>query len=259
VRYPDGSAVEGGPIIHRFSRTASRPQRPTLLFLHIPKTAGTAFREAIMPNYRQSEVMYIYGDPPGFPSTYLGDIPLSQRARLRLVFGHVGYGGHCHMPHPCDYAALIRDPLMRIWSHYTHLVRDNDPAAVRSGKPMDIEEVLAAKRSVHLDNLYVRYFCGIEEGEIPPGTINRELYELASAHTRQPNVFVGPQSDLESAYQALAEKQDWIRGLECPRLNTSPNPALLPSAKQERAIRHFNAWDFKLYESMSNLARNAAR
>lgn len=258
VRYPDGSSLEGSPIMHKASQSSSQFQRPTLLFLHIPKTAGTAFREVVMPNYRQSEVMYVYGDPPGFPSTCLRDIPLSQRERLRLVFGHYGYGVHCDMPNPCDYAAIIRDPLMRIWSHYRHLVRDQDPAAVRSGKPIKIEEALAAKQSIHLDNLYVRYFCGIEECEIPPGTVNRELYELAAAHARQPNVFIGHQGDLAGAYKFLAEELDWTRGLECPRMNASPDPARMPGKKQERAIRHFNAWDFKLYEDISNLVRRTA-
>jgi hypothetical protein len=247
VRYPDGSAIEGSPVIHSAPRIPSRPERPTLLFLHIPKTAGTAFREVVMPNYRQSEVMYIYGDPPGFPSICLRDIPLTQRARLRLVFGHYGYGVHCDMPNPCDYAAIIRDPLLRIWSHYTHLVRDNDPSVVRSGEPIEIEEVLAAKRSVHLDNLYVRYFCEIEESEILPGTVNRELYERASANARLPNVFIGHQNDLASAYASLAEELGWIPGLECPRMNASPMPESRPNPKQERAIRHFSAWDFKLY------------
>jgi hypothetical protein len=250
VRYPDGSPIEGSPILHKPSGVPPPPERPTLLFLHIPKTAGTAFREVVMPNYRQSEVMYIYGDPPGFPSTCLRDIPLSQRARLRLVFGHYGYGVHCDMPNPCDYAALLRDPLLRIWSHYTHLVRDGDPSAVRHGKPIPIEEVLASKLSVHLDNLYVRYFCGIEECEIPAGTINRDLYERASTNARQPNVFLGHQSDLPAAYSALVRELGWIAGLECPRMNESPDPARLPNASQERAIRHFNAWDFKLYRDI---------
>lgn len=250
VRFPDGSRIEGGPIIHKATENRARADGPTLLFLHIPKTAGTAFREVVMRNYRQSEVMYMYGDPPGFPVASLRDIPLQQRARLRLVFGHYGYGVHCDMPNACDYAALIRHPVYRIWSHYTHLVRDGNPAAVFGTRPKRIEEMLEERESVYLDNLYVRYFCGLEEAVLPPGSITGEIYEQALKNAKKPNVFLRAQEDLTSAYNSLAEELGWIQGLDCPRVNVSPLPNVLPGPKEIQAIRHFNAWDFKLYEDL---------
>src|SRR5215470_2045133 len=36
-----------------------------LLFMHIQKTSGTAFREAIIANYRRSELLFVYPSAPG--------------------------------------------------------------------------------------------------------------------------------------------------------------------------------------------------
>jgi hypothetical protein len=249
VRFPDGSSAHGSPVIYDARKKAPRKEQPTLLFMHIPKTAGTAFRELVLANYKQSQVAYIYGDPPGFPSTFIGHLPLGQRSHLRLVFGHYGYGLHQFMPNECDYAALIRDPLHRIWSHYTHLVRDLHPSVVDNGRPRRIEDVLADKKCVFLDNLYVRYLCGLEEREVPAGFVNHEIYESARTNVRKPNVSIVHQNDLVSAYNSLGQDRSWTPGLNCPRVNDSPIQSR-PGVQEAAAIRHFNAWDFRLYEDM---------
>lgn len=250
VRYEDGRSIDGAPLFYHPPANPSISTDPTLLFMHIPKTAGTAFREVVLPNYKQSQVAYIYGDPPGFPSICLRDLPLAQRSRLRLVFGHFGYGTHVDIPNECKYAALIREPLARIWSHYTHLVRADNETANGAGGAKPIEEVLERRESAHLDNVYVRYFCGVEEKYIPATGINRELYELAAVNIAKPNIHLQHQSDLASTYDEFAEQFGWTRGLRCPRLNLSPQPDLLPTHSQEKAIRHFNRWDFKLYQGI---------
>jgi len=87
VRLSDGTYLHGVPV-HAHLPRRSRVQQPTLLFMHIPKTAGTALRETILNNYKRSEIAYIYPDPPGFPVHNLRDLPLCQRAQFRLVVGH---------------------------------------------------------------------------------------------------------------------------------------------------------------------------
>jgi hypothetical protein len=92
VRLPNGEITVGSPIRVNVP-VCDGISHSTLLFMHIPKTAGTAFREAVVANYKQSEVAYMYEHPPGF-SLYLEQLPTEQRRRLRFVAGHLVYGMH---------------------------------------------------------------------------------------------------------------------------------------------------------------------
>ena len=120
---------------------------------------------------------------------------------------------------------------------------------MQNGQVMSIEQVLKNKRAIHLDNLYVRYFCGVEESMIPVGSVSRDLYEAARTNIQKPNVFLGYQTDLESAYDSLARKRGWKLGVSCPRLNLSPLRSK-PTQREADAIREHNSWSFKLYDDI---------
>jgi uncharacterized protein DUF4118 len=51
ARLPNGWLLEGAPAVIRSGALRPRTSKPTVLFMHIPKTAGTAFREAIASNF----------------------------------------------------------------------------------------------------------------------------------------------------------------------------------------------------------------
>ena len=65
ARFSNPATLANGRI-HAHIPAHKDRQSPTVLFMHIPKTAGTAFREAIVVNYKQAEIAYVYPDPPGF-------------------------------------------------------------------------------------------------------------------------------------------------------------------------------------------------
>lgn len=250
VRFPNGQSLEGSPIRTPISQhPRERVSSPTLLFIHIPKTAGTAFREAAIPNYKQSEIAYVYADPPGFP-WYLGRFPIEQRARLRLVVGHYIYGIHDWIPNECRYFTIVRNPLSRIWSHYNHFVEQNSNLAfTATGEARTLQEMLENRIAVELDNLMVRYFAGVDDTAFPIGTLDHAVYELAALHLDRAFPCVGMQERLDDAYECLRNELGWTRGA----LPKSMNAASYSStgrwtAQEEKLMRHFNKWDLMLYE-----------
>ncbi|MGI9069766.1 MAG: DUF4118 domain-containing protein [Bryobacteraceae bacterium] len=250
VRLSNGESLGGAPLFaHLPSR--KRSSAPTLLFMHIPKTAGTALRESILNNYRESEIAYIYPDAPGFPLRNLRDLPLQQRAQLRFVVGHFQYGIHNEIPNDYLYFTIVRDPVARVWSHYHHLVEIKDPCVIRDGKPKTLRQVLEARLTANLDNLMVRCFSGLTEVECPPGSIDGEVYELAKLHLEKAFVYVGQQERLGGAYWFLQSKLGWKRNLPLESINRRS----YSSRKQadEELIRRFNTWDIKLYDQVFKL------
>jgi hypothetical protein len=94
--------------------------------MHIPKTAGSSFRDTFGQLYRPSERLYLY-DPRGLPGAIepsdLPGLPVEQRAGLRFLAGHVRYGIHESLPRPVRYVAIVREPVDRVASLYHHYLR----------------------------------------------------------------------------------------------------------------------------------------
>lgn len=253
VRLSNGKVVDGAPLNAHLPGRRRSPA-PTLLFMHIPKTAGTTLRKTIIKNYKRSEVAYLYPDPPGFPVRNLRDLPLSQRAQFRLVVGHFQYGIHNEVPNDSWYFTVVRDPIARVWSHFQFLIDVQDPVIAPNGKVKSLEEVLEGRVTVNIDNLMVRCFAGVSERKFPPGSIDRDVYESAKYNLKNVFVHVGQQHRLEEAYSYLEGKLGWNCRFPLETINRGSYASgeQMDDAKAE-LIRRFNNWDVKLYEEALKL------
>jgi len=248
VRLESGPVLVGSPI-RAHLLPASRSSKPTLLFMHIPKTGGTSFREAVLANYRQSAVGFLYPNAPGFPIRDLRELPLEQRRSLRLVVGHFQYGVHDSIPREYSYFTIVREPFTRIWSHYSYLAETRDPSTIdrQHGKIRSIEEMLESKATVNLDNMMVRCFAGTDERLFPPGSINREIFDRAKHNLESDFAFVGLQDRMDAAYRQLQVQQGWVRAA-LPMMNRGNySSGSCPDAARA-LIAHYNEWDFRLFD-----------
>jgi hypothetical protein len=97
----------------------------TLLFLHIPKAAGTTLSriaERHVPAGRQ----YLLGPRSQEAVQRFNEWPAARRARYRLISGHFPYGMHEQVPGPSRYMTMLREPIVRVLSF--HAFVRNDPA-----------------------------------------------------------------------------------------------------------------------------------
>jgi Galactose-3-O-sulfotransferase len=255
VRLPNGEIIDGSPILVNVPE-CDRSSRPTLLFMHIPKTAGTAFREAVVANYRQSEVAYIYEHPPGFP-VYLEDLPVEQRTRFRFVAGHLVYGMHEWIPNDYLYFAIVRQPLNLVWSAYNHLIQQNNNLVFTAdGRVKSLEEMLESRIAAELDNVMVRYFSGVDGRDLAVGAVDRDVYDLARHNVEQAFPYVGIQERIQEAYEYLHKRFGWTRGAPPQMINAGLYPSAARQSRQdEKLVRHFNPWDIMLYEHICGRAQ----
>jgi hypothetical protein len=224
---------------------------PTVLFMHIPKTAGIAFREAIAANYRESQIAYLYGTAPGFLTGDLRRLPLEQRRDLRFIIGHFQYGLHDDLPQEALYITIVREPAARMLSQYA-FVGQTQPALLRQGsRVLELEELLETKPHIHFDNALVRHFGGVDEREFPAGSVNHELYRKALYYVRTGFTFIGHQEFAAQAYSSLRQRFAWNARPELEVVNTGP--ARLDSTKRtqiRKAMEKYNPWDCELYEEI---------
>jgi hypothetical protein len=250
ARTSDGQVLKNSP------QTATIPIRgpqdaPAVLFMHIPKTAGIAFREAITPNYRESAIAYVYGTAPGFLVGDLRRLPLEQRRNLRFVIGHFQYGIHDDLPQETLYVTILREPTARMLSQYGFLQQTN-PALLREGnRTLKLEELLERKRHIHFDNALVRHFAGVDEREFPAGSVNQELYDKALYYARTGFAFIGHQEFAADAYAWLKQRFGWNARPELQLVNLGPARVEEPErAALRTAMERYNHWDCQLYQEI---------
>ena len=235
---------------------AARPVRHSeaVLFMHISKTAGTAFREAIVENYKQSEIVYLYPDVPGFLCENLALLPLEQRARFRFIIGHFKHGIHQFLPQEWTYVTVLRDPVSRVISEFRFLLlsKHHKISAVENDSPAYLVELIERRENITLDNYMVRSFSDVSEEDFPPGHINREVFEAAVNNIRTTFSFVGHQERSDEAYRAVQQRFHWKPGC----LNIVNRGALSTNQDYEpvrSTIEHFNRWDCRLHAEICKL------
>ncbi len=264
------AVVGDGQVLKNCPQQALIPARardcePAVLFMHIPKTAGIAFREAIAANYRESQIGYLYGTAPGFLTYDLRKLPLEQRRNLRFIIGHFQYGLHDFLPQESLYVTIVREPAARMRSHYAFL-RHTEPGLVMKGnRVLTLEELLESKPHVHFDNLLVRHFAGVDEREFPAGRVNQELYRKALYYVRTGFTFIGHQEFSGQAYEALSQRFGWSARPKLQLVNVGPGGMESADATSDRApspkpavrlgelrklIEKHNPWDCELYEEI---------
>jgi hypothetical protein len=246
AKFPNGHALSNSPLVVNIPPCSKPTHTGAVLFMHIAKTAGTAFREAMLQNYRQSEVAYLYPDPPGFLPINLGLFPLEQRRRVRLVIGHFQYGVHRFFPQEYRYVTIVRSPISRVISHYEYFCE------CQGGKA-DLIEMLERSATVNFDNLMVRCFSGVDEKDAPPGHVDQDMYDLAVHNLRTAFSFVGHQERADDAWAQLQNQFGWKGSPTLPVINKTPSGSLEKYESQRKTIEHFNRWDCQLYREICEL------
>jgi len=218
-----------------------------LLFMHIQKTSGTAFREAIIANYRRSELLFVYPSAPGVWHEAFHKIPYAQRNGFRCVTGHFVFGIHKKIEAPSTYVTVLRDPVARVVSNYYHLMR-NQSLEVRSfqGDVLSLQEVLAKQATAELDNLIVRCFSGNGARQCPPGMVGLDAYKLAVENLKYFR-FVGHREASEDAWQSLRQMFGWRKG-ELRKANVGQAVDYDLSRQTRLAIEHYCRYDIMFYE-----------
>ncbi len=93
-------------------------ENEAVIFLHLPKTAGTTLNRLIEWEYPLSKMYSV--DPVLFEwsAARLRNFPPERLRRIRMFKGHMTFGLHELLPQPATYISVLREPVDRVISAF---------------------------------------------------------------------------------------------------------------------------------------------
>lgn len=213
-----------------------------LIFLHIPKTAGTTLNRIIEWQYNPLSIFTM--DPYQIRATpeRLKQLPESRRRRLRMVRGHFYYGIHEYLPQGATYITMLREPVARFLSSYYFIQRRPLHPMHRKVKSERIGVEDFIRLTPHRQNLQCSLIAGIKSnGECEESTLERAKENLAKSFS-----IVGLSERFEESLLLIAKTFDWQIPFYENRKVSKTRPKVEPSAVE--MIKEHNRFDLELYE-----------
>jgi hypothetical protein len=216
--------------------------RKALIFLHIPKTAGTTLNRIIEWQYSPFEIFTM--DPYRIRATpeRFKRFPEGRRRRLRMVRGHMFYGIHEFLPQGATYITMLRDPVPRALSAYYFILRRplNPFHRKVTRERLGIEDCL--RLFPQRQNLQSRLIAGVKDTTIA----DERLLDMAKEHLAKSFSVVGICEKFEESLMLIAATFDWEIPFykNCKVSKTRPQ---IGSGTVEM-IRDHNRLDVELYE-----------
>jgi hypothetical protein len=105
-------------LIENLTMTRAAAAEEAVIFLHVPKTAGTTLNRLIEWEYPLFQMYSV--DPVFFTwsASHLRRLPPRRLKKTRMFKGHMLFGLHEILPQPATYITVLRDPIDRVMSAF---------------------------------------------------------------------------------------------------------------------------------------------
>ncbi|WP_420645708.1 sulfotransferase family 2 domain-containing protein [Candidatus Leptofilum sp.] len=218
----------------------------TIIYLHIPKTAGSTLHAIHNQLYSPNQLMHLKGDPHiDTAVAQFKQLDTATKQSIQLLTGHIEYGMHNWLPQPATYFTILRDPVERVLSYYYFILRT--PIHPRH-EEMTQHNTSIADFALHIlgHNNQTRFVAGTWLEDIP---CTEETLSLAKQHIEQDFALVGLSEQFDTTLLLLKHHFNWPRLPYYHSRNVTQNrPSREQVDDETLAIIHeTQAYDLALY------------
>ena len=191
--------------------------KATVIFIHVPKAAGTTLHRIIETAVSAVENIYHqWRKILSNPSRSSKKLSPSRKKKIKMLRGHMPFGLHALLPQNATYITILRHPVERIISHYYYVLRTPEHylhADVAANK-IDLENYVYRGISTELDNGQTRLLSGYLSGavhnqDIDYGGCTREMLEKAKNNLSNHFSVVGLSEHFDESLLLMKQRLGW--------------------------------------------------
>ena len=221
---------------------------PTVIFLHLPKAAGTTLKDIIHRQYCPEQIYELDSTQFIQAQENFKQLDQTEKANIKILMGHMYFGLHEFLPSPSTYITMLRNPIERVVSYY-HFVKKlttHDDYELIKKQNISLKEYCQTGRE-NMCNGQTRFLSGTRESEICG---HAQLAE-AKQNLRQYFSVVGIQERFDESLLLLQKKLGWKKAPFYYQRNTNRANSyhqLGISSDTLATIEKYNQLDLELYE-----------
>jgi hypothetical protein len=219
----------------------TRAGEQLLIFLHIPKTAGSTVLRILEREYGRDAVLRAYeADDPDEVAAALVDAPHP----VRVLAGHFPFGIDDVLPAPASYMTFLRDPVDRVRSHYDFVRTQPEHYLHDAACSLKLSEYVRRCGAAEPNNDQTRLLSGARAATASPG-----MLPLAKSSVDQLGA-IGLTEEFDASLILLRRAFRWRRPYYARRnvgRPEHPNADTLSPDVRAVILAH-NALDAELYE-----------
>lgn len=193
-------------------QTSNCKHEQTLVFLHIPKTAGTTLSQIIERQYHPRAIVNICNSEQNLEQIdRLKSLSSSQQKKIKFIEGHTFLGWDELLPQPCAYFTLLRNPIERFISNYYYILKNPNHSLHQSLREQQITLKDFASCSGE-DNYQTRCLArtiGEKDLNINEAECNREMLDRAKRNLRENCAVVGIVEEFDRTLLLLKKTFGW--------------------------------------------------
>jgi hypothetical protein len=229
-------------------------QEQSVIFLHIPKTAGSTLNKIIDHQYKQTSIFTRHYFPDEFNDEFR-KLPEERRKKIRVLKGHMFFGLHEYLPQPSTYITLLRDPVERIISNYYMILEDPQNIFHKdvTSKHMSLKDFVCSDLSdgiVTLNNGQARMLSGVEANTAGGfEEHSNEILELARINLKEHFIVAGLQEKFDETLILLRRAFGWRNIFYIKIGGDKPRPKKKDIPRETlNIIEKYNELDIELYK-----------
>lgn len=214
-----------------------------LIFLHLPKNAGTTLNGILEKKYSKKEIFHVrYNENGIWNLNEFKELPQEEKDNIQLLTGHFNFGLHEYFSNDFNYITMLRHPVERTVSFYNFIKKQKTHRLFDSVKNKSIIECVTQVKDFDVVNGQARKLSNTDDENL---MLNKALENI-----EQHFVFVGIQEYFDESILLLNNKLKlgirYYSKLNVTRVKPQIDTELI------REIEKTNQVDLELYNIIKN-------